>query len=163
MKHEQIVEVIGQATKDVFRTMLDLDLDAGEPYIERPITEPFDGVISTIGMAGTSWVGTGSISCSARAACRLSSALLMEEMPEIDDQVMDAVGELTNVVIGNVKGKVEQHLGLMSLSVPLVVLGSRITAHAMGHESVLTVVPFTFGDDWIDVKVCLVQRERRDT
>jgi chemotaxis protein CheX len=163
VKHEQLVEMIRQVTKDVFTTMFDLEVQVGEPFIERASAESFDGVMSLIGMAGSSWVGTGSLSCGSRTACRLSSALLMEEISAVDDQVLDSIGELTNVLIGNVKGEIEQQLGTMALSVPIVVRGCHLTAHALCHGCVWTVVPFTFGDDRIDVKICLTERELRET
>jgi CheY-specific phosphatase CheX len=56
---------------------------------------------SLIGLAGP-WMETGSIACSPKMVCKISGALLMSEFPGVDDEVLDAVAEVTNMVIRNV-------------------------------------------------------------
>ena len=80
---------------------------------EQSAPGPTSGVVSLIGLAG-SWIGTGSISCSAASACRFSSQFIMTEFDSVNEDVLDAMAELTNMIIGGFKTEVEDELGAMA-------------------------------------------------
>jgi chemotaxis protein CheX len=151
--HNTVVEAIRTATIEVFTTMLDTQVTPLEPFHEKRATAPVDGVVSLIGLAGT-WIGTGSLTCSPEVACRVSSQLLLSEFDSVNDEVLDAVAEVTNMIIGNVKTILEGDLGPMALSIPTVVFGRNFTARSAGSEE-WTVVPFDFPEGRMDVKLCL--------
>ena len=113
--HDDLARFIVSATADVFSTMLGIEIEPGEPYQKSEMPEACDGVISFIGLAGT-WMGTGSIACTAAFACKISSQLLMAEYSAVDEEVLDAVAEVTNMVVGNVKTLLEEILGPLGLS-----------------------------------------------
>ena len=121
---EYIVNAICSATKEVFEMMLSLDVAAGTPYNEPPATEPVDGVIALLGMAGQ-YAGTGIIQSEPALACKMSSHLLGSDQPPaaIDGEVLDSVAEVANMIIGNVKNALEEKLGTMGMSIPTVVFG----------------------------------------
>ena len=77
----------------------------------------------------------------ARSAQRISGALLMQEYSAVDEDVLDAIGEVTNMVLGNVKTALEEELGPMGLSIPTVIYGRNFTTRSVG-KSQWTVVPF---------------------
>ena len=158
LEREQLALMIRRATEEVFTTMLGMTVRADESYLEQAAPAQFDGVVSFIGMAGA-WAGTGSLCCSSRFACSLSSSFLMTEFAMVDEQVLDAIGELTNMIIGNVKNEVEEHLGPMGLSIPTVIYGRNFSARSLGHEA-WTVVPFWSGEERLDVKICLAPKEQ---
>lgn len=79
---------------------------------------PISGVIGLSGQA----VGTVVINLSEEAALRAASALLLTEMSEIDDDVVDAVGELANIIAGAAKAELDQFD--LSVSLPNVVIGN---------------------------------------
>jgi chemotaxis protein CheX len=106
-----------------------------------------------VGLTGT-WVGSGFLICSSQTATLLASRLLMSEMPVIDDEVLDAIGEITNMIIGSVKNGLEERLGLMQLSVPTVLYGKNIRTHLMKSQLQSTIT--CCGDGWeIVLRVCL--------
>jgi chemotaxis protein CheX len=152
--HQQrLVRAICSATDEVFQTMLGLKAEAGEPFTNRNAPGPSNGVVSLIGMAGN-WVGTGSVSCSAELACRMSSLLLMAEYSSVNEDVLDAVAEVTNMVIGNVKTILEEELGPLGMSIPTVVFGRNFSTRAIGRTE-WTVVPFQVEGERLEVQVCL--------
>lgn len=154
MNQDVIVTTIRQATEEVFTTMLGMDATAEDAYMEKSSPGPSDGLISVIGLAG-SWVGTGSICCSGESARKISAAMMMSEYTDVCDEVLDAIAEITNMIIGNFKTVAETHLGPLGLSVPTVIYGLNFTARSAGKET-WTVVPFHFsGGERIEVKVCL--------
>jgi chemotaxis protein CheX len=106
---DQIVNDIRAAAEEVFSTMLGAELRFTESYSDKGPSHPLDGVVCLIGMAGE-WTGTGSISCSAEFACRIASLMLMAEYGVVDDDVLDAVAEVANMVLGNVKTALEKTL-----------------------------------------------------
>jgi chemotaxis protein CheX len=131
--HQSLAAAIIQSTEAVFGTMLGVETETGaaEKVWEGP--SPTAGVVSFIGMAGE-WAGTGSLAMSAPLACRLSSALLMTELSNVDEEVLDAVAEITNMILGNVKSALEDQLGGMGLSIPTVIFGRNFTTRSMGSH-----------------------------
>lgn len=153
-----MVNSICRAVTEIFATMLATEIQAGEVSVESGTPEANDGVVSLIGLAGT-WVGTGSISCSPTLACRICSQLLMTESPAVDEEVLDAVAELTNMVFGNVKTDLETHLGPLGLSIPTVVYGRNFKTKSARHAEWI-VVRFQWIDEPLVVKVCLAPNDR---
>jgi chemotaxis protein CheX len=78
----------------------------------------------------------------------------MSEFDTVNDDVLDAVAEVTNMVIGNVKTILENELGPMALSIPTVVFGRNFTARSAGSEA-WTAVPFELPCGRLEVKLCL--------
>src|ERR1035437_297909 len=136
--HKLIVESITQAAGNVFSTMLGSELANGEFTVETSPAEPSDGVVSFIGIAGT-WAGTGSISCSPALACRVCAAMLMTEASAVNEDVLDAVAELSNMIIGSVKTDLEHHLGPLGLSIPTVVFGRNFKTRNAGTNEWIQV------------------------
>jgi chemotaxis protein CheX len=159
ISHDDLVRITREATKDVFSTMLGLQIQDGEPFIDSSAPKPSDGIVALVGMAG-SWVGTGSFACSAELARHLSSQFLMSDFPAVDDEVLDAVAEITNMILGNVKTVLEEKLGPMGLSIPTVVYGRNFTTRSIG-QSDWTAVPFYVDGMHLEVRVCLVPNKDR--
>ena len=84
--------------------------------------ETFNGVMAWVGIAGK-WTGTGRLLVSPRMACILAGHLLMSTFEGVDEEVLDAVAEIANMVVGNVKNVLEEDLGQLCLSVPTVIYG----------------------------------------
>jgi chemotaxis protein CheX len=153
ISQEDLVKAIRSATEEVFTMMLNLEIAAGEVFVEKEEAVPSSGVVSLIGLAG-SWVGSGSLACSAVCAAKIASALLMAPYEAIDEDVLDAVAEVTNMIIGNVKTALESRLGAMGLSTPTVIYGRNFQTRSSGNQE-WTVVPFTLGEDRMCVQVCI--------
>ena len=151
--HEDLARMIVDATKEVSTTMLGLELEAGTAYKIENEPSPKDGVVSLIGLAGT-WVGTGSISCNSDFACLLSSQLLMSEYSAVNEEVLDAIAEITNMIIGNVKTLLEERVGPLGLSIPTVVYGLNFTTRSGGRNE-WTVVPFHHDGKAMEIQLCL--------
>jgi chemotaxis protein CheX len=156
--HELIIGCINRSSLDVFSTMLGVDLSEGESALETGAPDPNDGVVSFIGVAGP-WAGTGSICCSPSLACRVCNQLLMTEYTAVNEEVLDAVAELTNMIVGSVKTDLEQHLGPLGLSIPTVVFGRNFRTKSAGSTEWI-VVRFGWEGEILTVKLCLTQTDR---
>ena len=153
MDHDQIVSSIRDAAVEVFATMLGSELGFVQAYFDKGPSRPSDGVICLLGMAGE-WTGTGTLSCSAEFACRIASQMLMAEFSVVDAEVLDAVAEVANMVLGNVKTALERSLGPMGMSIPTAIFGRNFLAKSFGDET-WTVVVFDSGGQPLEVKLFL--------
>ena len=150
---EQIVREIRAAAEEVFSTMLGTELRFVESFFDQGPSHPSDGVICLIGMAGE-WTGTGTISCSAEFACRIASQMLMAEYALVDAEVLDAVAEIANMILGNVKTALERSLGTMGMSIPTAIFGKNFLAKSFGNET-WNVVAFDCDGHRLEVKLFL--------
>ena len=160
ISQETLVSAIRGATQEVFSTMLCLDVEACDSYVDLNAPGPSHGVVALVGLAGR-WVGTGSFSCSAELACKIHSLLLMTETEAINEEVLDAVAEVTNMIIGNVKTVLEEEFGPLGLSIPTVIYGRNFVTRAVGKNE-WVVVPFMNEGQRMEVQICLAPNKDGD-
>ena len=154
--HEEIAEFVRQAASEVAATMLNTTV-ASEPFrVESTGTRIFKGVMAWVAITGK-WKGMGELYCSPASARHLASLLLMGEISddgEINGEVLDAVSEITNIIIGSLKHSLEGRLGDLRQTVPTIVSG--LTFHAKtAMKGPYVVVPMLFGDHHVEIKFCL--------
>ncbi len=153
MTHERLIHLMRAATREVFGTMLGIELTDREAYAQEKAPGPSEGVLALVGLAGH-WAGSGTFSCSANSARHIAGQLLMQTYESIDDEVLDAIGEVTNMVLGNVKTSLEEELGPMGLSIPTVIYGRNFTTRSVA-KSEWIVVPFECNGEIVEVHLCL--------
>jgi chemotaxis protein CheX len=107
------------ASISVFSTMLGVNLSRGEPYLKNG-AQPNHEVSGIIGLSGKGR-GMVVVSMCREVALGAASKMLGETCTEINADVSDAVGELTNIIAGAAKAKLEDLC--MSISLPTVVTG----------------------------------------
>jgi len=152
---DSVIVAMTSATEEVFATMLALPIETGATYHEKATSSSgFDGLVALVGLAGT-WIGTGRISMGGSLACKLAGQMLMTEYPAVNEDVLDAIAEVANMVFGNVKTSLEEHLGPMGLSIPTVIYGRNYHTRSMGAAEWL-VAPFECGGERMEVKLCLL-------
>lgn len=155
LEREAIIGAVNQATETVFSTMLGMAVQA-QPALDRPDPELLDGVVGLLGFTG-GWVGTGMLFCEDHFACRVGSAMLMHECKEINADVLDGIGEMANMILGNFKEAMEARTGPLSLSVPTVVYGKNFSTRTSIHVPSI-IVPFQLDQDIFQVRVCMKPR-----
>ena len=153
IEEKTIVEFVRAAAADVFSTMLGLEIGNEAGYTDQSAPTVSDGVLAFVGIAGT-WTGAGVISCSAAFACRICNQLLMTEATSVNEEVLDAVGEVANMIIGNFKTMIEEVLGPLGLSIPTVIYGRNFTSRSLGSNT-WVVVPFMCDGERIEIRCCL--------
>jgi chemotaxis protein CheX len=155
----KIAAAIVAATQEVFSVMLGLEIQAAEARMGQ-IAQDHTGVVAVLGLTGE-WAGTGQVACDTAAlACQIAGRLLMAEYDEVGEDVLDAIAEVANMVVGNVKNALEDALGPMALSTPSVIFGgsfeTRVTAAA---ESV--VIPFECCGSQMTVQIVIAPHGKR--
>jgi chemotaxis protein CheX len=152
---EFILESLDLSARQVFSTMLGVELPAGEVVDPVKAGETKNEVVALIGVAG-SWAGAGSVCCSAELACKVCAAMLMTEATSVNEDVLDAVAELCNMIIGNVKTELEAKVGPLGLSIPTVVFGRNFRTKTTGSPDWL-IIRFPWDGDVMTVKLCLAE------
>ena len=154
LTEQEIAELICANTEKVFSTMLGLSLQSGPAGIQRPAAGQDSGVVCFVGFAGQ-WSGSGSIRCSDKLARVISGKLLLTEFDSVNEEVLDAMGEIANMIIGNFKDDAAFKLGPLGLSTPTVIYGNNFQARNWNGQSWIAV-PFDCLGDQFEVKICLV-------
>lgn len=160
-----ISQAVSEAARQVFSTMLGVELAEGQVSIEKGMPGGNHGIMSFIGLAGScagqtgSWAGTGCVTCSPELACRICSLMLMTETVSVNEDVLDAVAELTNMIIGSVKTDLENQLGPLGLSIPTVVFGRNFRTKSAGHAEWI-VVRFVLDTEELVVRMFLAPSDK---
>ena len=100
-----------------------------------PVQLPDAPVTGLIGLSGKC-TGFISLSMPNRVATLAVSGLLMEEHKVVDAQVIDGVGEMTNVIAGGLKTKLSPTPWMIgNITIPSVIIGSSYNiSYAKGIE-----------------------------
>ncbi len=157
----EIADAIRNATSEVFSMMLGMDIVPGEVHRGDKAGTPSSGVVALLGLAGD-WVGSGSLCCDPPFACKLAGQLLMGEYPGVTEEVLDAVAEVANMIIGNVKTVLEVKLGNLGLSIPTVIFGRNFETRSVGNRD-WVIVPFTCGEDYMNVQISIAPNRASNT
>jgi len=139
LSEDQMVSHVINATKEVFSTMVMMDLVASFP-LEEPVNRFQCSISGMVGLAGTYTVIL-SIHCPQFFAMRITSNMLGMEVDEVGEDVNDALGEIANMLGGYVKMVLSKGGMDINLSIPTIISGEEYTINAMS-ESDCVVVPF---------------------
>jgi chemotaxis protein CheX len=117
---------LDKTVEEVFATMLGSTLTLSESGLA-PSNVPIT-LTAVIGLAGA-LSGAFALVVNEATAKRISSIMLGIESQELDGDVYDAVGEITNILAGAWKSKIPPlHAGCL-LTVPTVVTGTHYDVH----------------------------------
>jgi chemotaxis protein CheX len=146
-------------TMKVLKTMSSVEPNPGRPYLKKDSLASGD-VSGVIGLTGGSVVGSMALSFSEEAILKIVSNMLGEEITEVNGDITDAVGEITNMVSG-VSRKELEAIGLnLSASIPTVIAGKNHSIkHVLGGPSI--IIPFETEDGPFVVDVCIGDAKRQ--
>lgn len=152
ISNETLFETATLATEQVFSVVLGLQAEASG-WREEEDMAPHDGVVSMVTFSGA-WIGVGMLCCSKEFACKIGSTMLMQEFDQVDSVVLDGIGEMANMVVGNIKEALEPITGALALSLPTVVFGKNFsTRNAV--KSPWVVVSFHCAEGDFSVRICM--------
>ena len=134
-----------EGTINVLKTMAFISSKPSKPYIKKSQTATGD-ITGIIGLSGDK---KGSLSITFTFPCikAILEKMLGEVHDELNEDVSDAVGEITNMICGDARNKLEAHNINLTAGIPTIVTGG---GHTITHvtKSAIVVLPFTtdFGD-----------------
>ncbi len=156
MNEEQLAKYVIDATREVFSTMVMMD-----PTDDYPIKEPLNrfrcSITGMVGFAGT-YSGVVSIHCPVALALKITSSMLGMECEEVNEDLNDAIGEIANMLGGNVKQVLSKGGLDVKLSIPTVISGEDYTINSLS-DSDCVVIPFNIDDDRFIVGLTLKKED----
>ncbi|WP_199767960.1 chemotaxis protein CheX [Ketobacter alkanivorans] len=147
-----IVNPFLESMSNVLATMAMLEPQAGQVAIKDEDIACGE-ITGIIGLVGDNFKASLAVSFSRPVILEITARMLGEEITDIDDTVIDLVGEITNMVTGGAKNLLDQKGYSIGLSTPMVVTGvnHKVTHKAKGPR---IVVPFTLEAGEFFVEVC---------
>jgi chemotaxis protein CheX len=147
-----IINPFINATINVLETMAFVKAKPGKPYLKKDDTAMGDvtGVIGVTGMAN----GTVSVTFEETSILKIVSNMFGETIETLDNEVADAVGELTNMISGQARMELEQKGKVFEAAIPSVITGK---GHKIIHitEGPKIAIPFTVEEGNFTIEVCL--------
>ncbi len=135
-------EAILDGAKEVFETMIFIDLEKSED--SNHVIEG-DSLLGSITFTGN-LEGCMTICCGTECAKAIAANMLGMDPDEqvSDEDVCDAIGEVTNMVMGSLKARIQDDIGNIEVSIPTVVSGQEIE-NSLGEKATSRV--------WVNVNV----------
>jgi len=115
-----------RVANDVFQAMMDLPIELREAW-----SAPAEVVTASVYLAGE-WRGAVLVECARPQAYAFTSRFMGVEAPALDD-MRDTMGEIANMLAGNLKSVLPRGVGL---SMPSVVEGTDYSLRVCGGNSV---------------------------
>jgi len=139
-------------TKEVLKTMAFTDAETGKAYLKKD--DIAHGEVSgIIGITGDI-VGSLAVSFESSCICGIVNSMLGEEYSEPTRDVLDAVGELTNMISGVARTKMEKDGLSVFAAIPSVIIGKDHTiTHILKAPSI--VIPFSTTHGQFVIDVCV--------
>ncbi len=130
--------------KHVFETMLNIELADGEPY-EKTTTRSTADVTGVMGFTGDRR-GTMAFSMSASGALTIYARLMGDDVRSISPEIVDAMGEITNIISGQARKELEKEGLHLTAHVPMIFVGKNVEISLVTKGAIITI-PFSFSVD----------------
>ncbi len=136
----RIINPFISSTLNVLKTMAMVNPVAGKPYVKASSVST--GVVTgIIGLASEKLKGTMVVSFDKSSIVTIVNNMLGEAHTEVNDDIVDAVGELTNMICGGVKKSLGD-LGMnFSMATPVMLLGKGVEIKQL-TKSPVVAIPF---------------------
>jgi chemotaxis protein CheX len=140
------------ATVTVLETMASTKANPGKPFLKKDKIARGD-VTGIIGITGEA-TGTISVTFDQGSILGIVSKMFGEPLTEINAEIADAVGELTNMISGQARRKLEEIGRQYEAAIPSVVTGKD---HEINHitSGPIVAVPFTTDGGKFTIEICI--------
>ncbi|HSR13493.1 MAG TPA: chemotaxis protein CheX [Thermodesulfobacteriota bacterium] len=128
-----------QSTVSVLKTMASLEPVPGKPYIKKDSCACGD-VSGVVGITGET-EGSLCLTFSKPCILQIASRMLREEVTEVNETVRDVVGELTNMISGDSRRRLQELGHTFQGAIPSVITGPSHEIHHVTKGPILSI-PF---------------------
>ena len=148
----KLVNPFIDATLYVLETIASTRVRPGKPYLKKDQVARGD-VTGVIGLTGEAQ-GTISVSFSEKSILAIVSSMFGEEMKELNEEIQDAVGEISNMISGQARQKLEELGKSLKAAIPTVIMGK---GHSITHitSQPIIAIPFDTDNGEFTIEVCL--------
>ncbi|MDR0719594.1 MAG: chemotaxis protein CheX [Treponema sp.] len=151
---EKYIQPFIDVCKNVFKEFIGSDLTAGRPYFADAGAITDWDISAIIGLTGEAR-GAVVISMKEGLAVKITDILSGTRHTALDDEAVDAVGEIVNIIAGNVKKNLEESFRLI-ISLPTIVQGTGYEVKWPHDLARIICIPFTiFENDVFNLSVAI--------
>lgn len=136
----EVIRPFLESTINVVKTMAFIDCKPGKPFIKKG-AEPVGDVTGLIGMASSTVSGSMALVFPTDAILQIVSGMLGEEFKEVDQDVLDCVGELTNMISGGARAGLAKLNMKFDMALPTMIQGKH---HIVEHKTKCAVIVIPF-------------------
>jgi chemotaxis protein CheX len=129
------------AAQTVFKTMLSIDATMGKPIL-KDVRATSGDVTGIMGLVGDK-KGTIAISFTEGGAIFVFKTLIGDECSKIGPEVVDSIGELTNIISGQARKEFEKAGINLKAAIPMVVVGHNVELNFITKIPIISL-PFYF-------------------
>ncbi|MBP1715300.1 MAG: CheC domain protein [Deltaproteobacteria bacterium] len=147
----EFINPLLEGTVSVLKTMASVEPVPGQPFIKKggSATGDVSGIVGITGDAE----GSMCLTFAKESILFITSQMLGEEQKEINEDVKDAVGELTNMISGDSRRRLQEVGHNFSGSIPSVISGYGHEVKHISRGPVLSI-PFTTQAGKFTLEVC---------
>jgi chemotaxis protein CheX len=135
----EISEKIIESAKEIFSSMVMMEISVSGDNMTKGVTL-IESISGVIGLAGTH-KGVLAIHIPNKVAMAITSSFLGMDVDEINEDVEDAVGELANMLGGNIKSILSENGRDINLSLPSTITGQQYDFQPT-KEAERIIIPF---------------------
>ncbi len=145
METEQFNDVLLESAKEVFETMIFMELaKADEPFDPKDDDSLLGTITFTGDMDGCLAIGC-TVDCAKNVAANMLGMDPDEQVSSAD--VNDAMGEVANMVMGSVKSRIQEQYTNIQVSIPSVVSGRKLE-NSLGEKARRTALAINIEGDF---------------
>ncbi len=141
-----------QGTLDVLKKMAFITAIPGKPFVKKSTASAGD-VSGIIGITGDA-TGSLALSFTEPCICEIVNSMLGENHAAINAEIIDAVGELTNMISGSARNLMEKEGIKAFAAIPTVVHGKNHTINSIYNVPSI-IIPFSTATGLFFVDVCM--------
>jgi chemotaxis protein CheX len=142
---ELYVKPFVNSTLNTFKTFVGFELTAGHPHFSGRKLEFEQDISAVIGLSGDVR-GAVVISMKREFAIKIADTLVGTAHTELDDDIVDAIGEIVNIIAGNIKQYVPGGEQIV-ISLPTVVKGREHSFAWPGKHARILCISFKHEDE----------------
>jgi len=152
--YKKAVDLLIESAREVFEMMVMRQLQNGTP-IEGDALRPRSNVVGTVSFAGSE-SGVVVFYSTTEAAKEIAGAMLGMPAAEVNGEMPDAIGEITNMIAGALRTKMTDSGHSWAISIPTVTIGSDFyTKYVSNVQRILC--PFRMDEQEICVELIMMK------
>ncbi len=128
------------AAINVIETMTSVKVQPGKPALKTS-NRSFGDITGVIGLAGLGVSGNLVVSFETGCILKVVNSMLMAEYTELNDDIVDAVGELTNMICGNTTRDLNKIDASIQMASAMIIRGQNIEIQQLSQSPTITI-PF---------------------
>ncbi|MDZ4661582.1 MAG: chemotaxis protein CheX [Pseudomonadota bacterium] len=143
LTNKLVIQAFSDGVVHTLSTMAKTIPTAEKPFVDKKYNSK-GAVAGMIGMVSGNIKGNLTISFEKEAALAIINNMIGETHTEIDEQVLDAIGELTNIIYGCAKTILNEFGFAFQMAIPIVIEGH--DGIIPMHRGTTLVLPFKTGN-----------------